>query len=322
MPHEPQRRERQMTLWESDGRIVPLKPVHQTGGSKRGNSCAGKAAKLTRDSVRPLTTLSGGSPVLARLNRITYRAERDATATFNNLYTLLTVALLDQAFRQLKRDKAPGADGQTVDQYAENLEANLQDLAKRLHRQGYRPQPSLRRDIPKGNGKTRPLGIACVEDKIVQRAVVMILERIYEVDFCNTSYGFRPDRSCHQALSVLGEIIATRKVNWISDADIKGFFDNVSHSSLLELLKKRIDDPRMLWLIERFLHAGVMIDGQRHDTDSGVPQGSVLSPLLANVYLHYVLDQWFERDVKPRLRGEAHIVRYADDCALGNVPTR
>ncbi|MGB6041756.1 MAG: hypothetical protein WBF93_01250 [Pirellulales bacterium] len=170
-----------MTLWESDGRIVPLKPVQQTGGSKRGNSRAGKAAKLTRDSVRPLTALRGGSPVLARLNRITYRAERDTSATFNNLYTLLTVELLQQAFCQLKRDKAPGTDGLTVDQYAEHLETNLRDLAMRLHRQSYRPQPSLRRDIPKGNGKTRPLGIACVEDKVVQRAAVMILERIYEV---------------------------------------------------------------------------------------------------------------------------------------------
>ena len=318
MPTEPQRRERQMTFWESDGRIVPQYSAQSAEESKRGNARGGKAAKLTRGSVRPSPAHRGSPSVLARLNRITDRAERDRTATFNNLYTLLNVDLLRQAFWQLKRGAAPGVDGQTVEQYEVNLEANLQELDVRLHRQSYRPQPSLRRDIPKGPGKTRPLGIACVEDKLVQRAVVMILERIYEVDFCDTSYGFRPGLSCHDALGALGEIIATRKANWISGADIKGFFDNVSHPQLIELLKHRITDPRMLWLIERFLHAGVMIEGARHDTDSGVPQGSVLSPLLANVYLHYVLDQWFERDVKPHLDGEAHIIRYADDfiCAF------
>lgn len=256
--------------------------------------------------------------MLTRLDRITHRAETHPEESFNNLFSLLTYELLWHAFRKLQRDKAPGVDGETVDQYELTLRDNLHDLLARLHRGSYRPQPSLRRDIPKGNGKTRPLGIACVEDKIVQRAIVMILERIYEVDFCDTSYGFRPGRSCHQALSELGQIIATRKVSWISDADIRGFFDNVSHTRLLELLRQRIADPQLLKLIERFLKAGVMIEGRREDTVAGVPQGSVLSPLLANVYLHYVLDQWFEHDVKPRLRGEAYIIRFADDfiCAF------
>lgn len=324
MSNKLKKQERQMTFWESDGCIVPLKPAEgpvsgeSASGSKPSNVGAGKAARPTREPRRTPSAPSGEQSVTNRLERITKRAKADTAATFNNVFTLMTYELLWLAFRKLKGDKAPGVDGVTVEQYEANLRDNLRDLECRLHRQTYRPQPSLRREIPKGDGKTRPLGIACVEDKIVQRAIAMVLERIYEVDFCDSSYGFRPGRSCHQALSGLGQIIATRRVNWISDADIKGFFNHVCHKQLVELLGRRIEDQRMLRLISRLLESGVMIENQRHETDEGVAQGSVLSPLLANVYLHYVLDEWFEREVKPRLRGESYLIRYADDfiCAF------
>jgi RNA-directed DNA polymerase len=313
MPNKPNTLGKQMTLWESDDRIVPQTPSDQEGGTKPSNVGGGKAVKLTREPARTASILSDRHKLNPRLARIANRAEHEKAATFNNLYSLLTYELLYQAFCQLKQGKAPGVDGQTLEDFAQDSIANLRSLHQRLQNQSYWPQPSLRREIPKGNGKTRPLGIACVEDKIVQRAIVMILEEIYEADFIDASYGFRPKRSCHQALSHLGTLIATKKVNWISDADIKGFFDAVSHRQLMELLTTRIKDPKMLRLIERFLNAGVMIELRFHETEEGVPQGSCLSPLLANVYLHYVLDQWFEDQVRPRLEGEAHIVRYADD---------
>ena len=306
-----------MTLRESDGRIVPLKSGDQSDGMKPSNIGAGNAARPIRDPDRASTVLRDGPSVITRLDHIHQRAETQPDAVFNNLFSLLNEELLWYAFRRLKRGKAPGVDGVTLEDYEANLRDNLRNLLQRLHRGSYRPQPSLRKNIPKGNGKTRPLGIACVEDKLVQRAVVMILEQIYEVDFHDTSYGFRPQRSCHQALSVLGQNIATKKVNWISDADIKGFFDAVCHERLEELLRIRISDPKLLALIRRFLKAGVMIEAQRFDTEDGVPQGASLSPLLANVYLHYVLDQWFERDVKPRMRGESYLIRYADDFIVG-----
>ncbi len=207
---------------KSDSRIVPQKRTDQVRETKLGNVSEGKATKLSREKDRTRPLHSDGIDVTKRLDRISDRAKSHREETFNNLFSLLDVDLLRQAFYKLERGKASGIDGQTVEQYGANLESNLSDLESRLHRQSYRPNPSLRKEIPKGNGKTRPLGIACVEDKLVQRAVVMILERIYEADFLPRSFGFRPGKSCHDALSVLGQDIATSKVNWISDADITG----------------------------------------------------------------------------------------------------
>jgi RNA-directed DNA polymerase len=278
MSHPSWQQGRQMTNRESEQRIVPLTP---------GNAGRGKALSPTRDASDTPAVRSDGQESLVnpavhdRLSYIHERAQAQPTADFSNVFHLLKFDLLWFAFRKLKLNKAPGVDGVSVEDYETNLRSNLLDLESRLQRGAYRPQPSLRRDIPKGNGKTRPLGIACVEDKLVQRAVVMILEQIYEVDFSDDSYGFRPGRSCHDALKTLGKNIGTKKVNFISDSDIRAFFDEVDHDKLLELLRIRISDQRLLRLVTRFLKAGVLIDGDWWKTDKGVAQGSVLSPLLA-----------------------------------------
>ena len=223
-------------------------------------------------------------------------------------------ALLLECFAQLKGNAASGIDNVTKADYAIKLDANLESLIERLHKMAYRPQPVLRVYIPKaGSGQRRPLGIPALEDKLVQAGLVKILQAIYEQDFINDSYGFRPKRSCHDALRALSQSVEANPVNYIVEADIKGFFDHVDQEQLMAFLQHRIADKRILRYIKRFLKAGVQKDGQHKASERGTPQGGVISPLLANIYLHYTLDLWFEKRVKRNSQGYARLIRYADD---------
>ena len=304
MRAEAKSRETQTVLEGSEGVIRPTIP---------GNSGGGKDAEPTTRPNRASSALRGGEPVNSRLDRITVRARRHPQEKYDNLFHHLDTEMMAEAFAELKEGRAPGMDGVTKEEFATELQEHLQDLEGQLHRRAYQPSPSLRRMIPKGNGELRPLGIPTVEDKLVQRAVVKVLERVYEEEFYSCSYGFRPGKSCHDALKDLSWNIHRTHVGWVVEADIKGFFDNVDHGWLLKMLRHRIIDPAMLWLIEEFLRAGVLVDGKCVDVERGTPQGGVISPLLANIYLHYVLDDWFVAAVKPQCRGAAHLVRYADD---------
>lgn len=257
---------------------------------------------------------SSGESVDTKLQRIATKARKEPEFQFSSLYHLLTEELLAQCFEELRGTAAPGIDGETKASYALNLAANLSQLVKRLHKMSYRPQAVRRVYIEKvGSKKMRPLGIPALEDKLVQAALVKILEAIYENDFCDSSYGFRPGRSCHDALRALSHHVERGRTNHIVEADIKGFFDNVSHEWLMKFLNHRIVDKRILRLVKRFLIAGIMEKGEWQASDQGTPQGGVISPLLANIYLHYVLDLWFEKVVDKRCSGESHIIRYADD---------
>ena len=215
------------------------------------------------------------------------------------------------------RDAAPGIDAVTKEEYARQAEENLTVLEGRIHHMGYRPQPVRRVYIPKpGTNKQRPLGIPVLEDKLVQAAMVRVLEQIYEQDFIEDSYGFRPGRGCHDALRALSQTVERGDIEWIVEADIKGFFDHVNHDHLMQFLSQRIGDPRMQRMVKRFLIAGVTEDGAFSASAEGTPQGGVISPLLANVYLHYVLDRWFEQEFRTHCAGRTRLIRYADDFVV------
>lgn len=223
---------------------------------------------------------------------------------------------LEAEHRRQEKHKAVGVDKVTKEQYSENLEENLKNLVERMKKFSYRPQPVRRAMIPKANGKMRPLGIPSYEDKLVQGVMANILNEVYEPRFLNCSYGFRPNRGAHDAIKEVNDLIMFRKVNFILDCDIKGFFDNVDHEWLMKFLEHDIADRNFLRYIVRFLKAGVMVDNRLEETSVGTPQGGLISPILANVYLHYVLDLWFEKWVKKQLKGEGYLVRYADDFII------
>src|SRR6476620_1003246 len=249
-----------------------------------------------------------------KLLRIAELAKSHPKMKFTCLAHLLNKEALVQCHLELPNKKATGVNGTTKEQYGEHLEENIKDLISRLKSKSYRPVPVRRMYIPKvGTDKKRPLGIPEHEDKVVQKAIAKILNPIYENDFLDCSFGFRPNRNCHDALKILNHYIEKMSVNYIVDVDIKGFFDNVDHTWMMEFLKLRIADPNLLRIIGKFLKGGYMEEGRKYKTDNGTPQGGVISPILANVYLHYVLDLWFEKRVRKQCKGQAFIVRYAND---------
>jgi group II intron reverse transcriptase/maturase len=233
---------------------------------------------------------------------------------FNSLMGLLTDPDgLRESFERQDRTKAPGVDGVRKEDYAEDLAQRLDDLSARLRRLGYIPQPVRRAYIPKGDGRYRPLGVPSFEDRLVQDRLSGILQAIWEPEFCDCSFGFRPGRSAHDALRRVAEVITNGRTQWVVEADIKGFFDHLSHSHLMRFLEHRIADPNLLRIVHRFLKAGVMEDGVFANSDEGAPQGGLVSPVLSNIYLHYVLDLWFEKRFARKCAGRAYLIRYADD---------
>ena len=309
---------------ESDSSIVPKKPMNKGSVPLPAELVEGR--ELTKENAgqslldRIQRRNADGTPFVPRsrgLLGVREAAQKDKKRKFTSLLHHLTPALLQASFFALKKQAAPGVDGETWCDYAVEFEQRIADLHGRIHRGAYRAKPSKRLYILKPDGRRRPLGIAALEDKIVQQAARTVLECIYEQDFLGFSYGFRPGRGCHQALDALFVGITTRKVNWIIDADIRGFFDHISHEWLMKFLEQRIADKRLLRLLKKWLRAGVSEDGEWSPTKVGTPQGAVISPLYANVFLHSVLDLWIHEWRTRDATGEVTIVRYADDFVIG-----
>jgi group II intron reverse transcriptase/maturase len=306
---------------ESDGRVVPTKAANN-GEHAPAERLEGR--RSTKENTGQLALVPDAVPDMdewRRLLGVRKVAQQDQRVKFTALLHHVTVARLRASFYALKREACPGVDGVTWKAYqgasAADLDARLEKLHDRVHRGTYRAQPSKRAYIAKADGRLRPLGIAALEDKIVQRALAQVLTQIYEVDFLGFSYGFRSGRGQHDALDALWVGLMRKRVNWVLDADIRGFFDTLSHEWLMQFVAHRIADPRVLRLIRKWLRAGVSEDGEWSRTEVGTPQGAVISPLLANIYLHYVFDLWVQRWRTRHATGEVIVVRYADDIVMG-----
>lgn len=252
-----------------------------------------------------------------KLNQIAVRAKQDKRLKFTSLVHLINTENLARCYKELKRNKACGVDQITVESYGENLNEKLEVLVESMKRKQYQPQPVKRVYIPKaGSKEKRGLGIPSTEDKLVQIMLKKILENIYEANFLDSSYGFRPGRNCHQAVNALDKAVMYKPINYIVEVDIKKFYDNIQHKWLMRCLRERITDPNLLWLVKRFLKAGIVEAGNYEATKQGTPQGGIVSPVLANIYLHYVLDLWIEKKFKPRSRGYIQLIRFCDDFVV------
>ena len=301
---------------ESDNGRVPMNHSNKDGKLYAESE---EGRPLIKENIRQPNTYPTQSEkhVSQGLMNVRKAAKGNKEMKFTALLHHLTVDLLRESFYALKRKAAPGVDGVTWQEYETGLEDRLVDLHSRIHRGAYRAQPSRRKYLEKPDGRKRPLGIAAMEDKTVQQAVVTILNQIYEEDFLGFSYGFRPGCSQHQALDALSYALLHKKVNYVLDADIKGFFDNLDKNQLVKFIEHRVVDPRILRLIQKWLNAGVMEDGTWSETKTGTPQGAVISPLLANIYLHYAFDLWVKVWRTKCTQGDVFVVRYADDILLG-----
>lgn len=304
---------------ESDSPIVSEKPSNKTGDNKPVAEEVEKRGLAERNPSKRNGTQAQDWIILPNeLDRIRYAAQRNRKEQFISLWHHVhDINRLRRSFHKLKRDSAAGIDGSTWKEYGKNLEDNLKKLSERLRKGAYRARAVKRTYIPKGDGRQRPIGIPVLEDKIVQRAMVEVLNAIYEVDFLGFSYGFRLGRNQHNALDAVVEAIEGRKVNWVLDLDIRGFFDAIDHEWLLKFVEHRIKDKRVIRHIRKWLNAGVMEDGQWYKTDEGTPQGGSISPLLANIYLHYVFDLWANSWRNRKASGDVIMVRFADDMVLG-----